>query len=307
MISELRAGEKVHCAFLVRPQKIGISSNGKAFARGLLEDASGQIGFICFDGVSVDKIRAIEQPQPYIVSGAVDINKFATGEIKLQVVVQRISAVMPDDDLSQLMPQGDFDVGFYKDQLKRYVDMITSPTLRVLVDKIFTGPLYDLFVKNPAGKNYHHAYIGGLLQHSVDVTRLAVAMAEAIGNVDKNLVLAGALLHDLGKLQEISPNYGFNYTDRGRLLGHIAISALLVQSQAEQLKMPACECEQLLHILLSHHGEHENGSPVACETKEAFIVHYADELDSVMNQFKPGQNATWEFSKMLQRFLLVKN
>ena len=151
----------------------------------------------------------------------------------------------------------------------------------------------------------HHAYIGGLLQHSVDVTGIALALAEQIGDMDKDLVIAGALLHDIGKLKEISSNIGFPYTNEGRLLGHISMSVLMVQEVATKLKIPAARVEQLQHILLSHHGDNEKGSPVSCATKEAFIVHYADEIDSIMNQFNTheGKNP-WEFNKMLQRFLL---
>ena len=143
------------------------------------------------------------------------------------------------------------------------------------------------------------------MQHSVDVAGIAVAIAEQVGDVDKDLVIAGALLHDVGKLREISSQIGFPYTNEGRLLGHITMSVLMVQEAAAKLRLPSARLEQLEHILLSHHGENEKGSPVACATREAFIVHYADEIDSIMNQFNnhEGKNP-WEFNKMLQRYLL---
>ncbi len=173
------------------------------------------------------------------------------------------------------------------------------------MENIFSGATYEKFVINPAGMRMHHAYIGGLLQHSVDVAGIAIALAEQIGDVDKDLVVAGALLHDIGKLREISSEIGFPYTNEGRLLGHIAMSVIMVQEAAARLKLPASRLEQLQHILLAHHGENEKGSPVACATKEAFIVHYADEIDAIMNQFevREGKGA-WEFNKMMQRFLL---
>lgn len=303
MISELKIGQKIHAAFLVRVQKIGISSNGKSFARGLLEDASGTIGFICFDQDAVDKLRLVEQPVPFVIAGGVDVNKFSE-EMKLQIMVQKVSDLMPEDDISHLVPVGDFDHEAYEAQLKRYIEMIKSPVIRTLAGNIFTGQIYDAFVKNPAGMRLHHAYLGGLLQHSVDVTRLALAMADAIGGLDRDLVIAGALLHDIGKLREISAEMGFPYTTEGRLLGHITMSAMMVQRQADALKMPASTTEQLLHIIVSHHGDKEKGSPISCETKEAFVVHYADELDATMNQFKPAKEDTWNFNKMLQRYLL---
>ncbi len=303
MISEFTVGQKVHAALLVRIQKIGISSNGKPFARGLLEDASGQVGFICFDEETVNKLRLIEQPVPYVIAGTVDVNKFSA-EMKLQITVQKISDLMPEDDISHLLPVGDFNKAEYETLLKKFINMVKSPVMRTLLENIFQGQIYDQFLKNPAGMRLHHAYLGGLFQHSIDVTKLAVAMGEQIGGVDKDLLIAGSLLHDIGKLREISADFGFPYTTEGRLVGHIAITAIMVQSCAEKLKMPANTLEQLMHILLSHHGDVEKGSPVECETKEAFIVHYADELDSVMNQFKTAKNDTWTYNKMLQRYLL---
>jgi 3'-5' exoribonuclease len=173
------------------------------------------------------------------------------------------------------------------------------------LETIFSGNLYDKFIMNPAGMRMHHAYIGGLLQHSVDVAGIAIALAEQIGNVDKDLVVAGALLHDIGKLREISSQIGFPYTNEGRLLGHIAMSIIIVQEAAAKLKLPAARLEQLQHILLSHHGDNEKGSPVECATKEAFIVHYADEIDAIMNQFETYDDKNpWEYNKMMQRYLL---
>ena len=121
----------------------------------------------------------------------------------------------------------------------------------------------------------------------------------------KDLVVAGALLHDVGKLREISSQIGFPYTNEGRLLGHIAMSVMMVQEAAAKLKLPQARLEQLQHILLSHHGDNEKGSPVVCATKEAFIVHYADEIDAIMNQFETyDDKSPWEFNKMMQRYLL---
>ena len=176
----------------------------------------------------------------------------------------------------------------------------------MLLETIFSGATYERFVTNPAGMRMHHAYLGGLLQHSVDVTGLAVSLAEQIEGVDKDLVIAGALLHDIGKIREISAEIGFPYTSEGRLLGHITMSCMMVQEAAAKLRLPSSRLEQLQHILLSHHGDNEKGSPVACSTREAFVVHYADEINAVMHQFDvhDGKSA-WEFNRMLGRNILV--
>ncbi len=303
MINDFKAGIKICQAAIVRVQKIANASNGKLFARGMLEDNSGRIPFICFDGASVDRLQTVESPTAFMVSGAVDINKFAN-DMSLQVVAQKFEDVLPSDDISHLLPKGDFDIEAYKVKLTDFIRSVRSPLIRSLLENIFSGAVYDKFVLNPAGTRMHHAYLGGLLQHSVDVAALASAMADQIGNVDKDLVIAGALLHDVGKLKEISSQLGFPYTDEGRLLGHIAMSAMMVQDAAIKLKIPNARIEQLLHILLSHHGDNEKGSPIACVTREAFIVHYADEVNAIMNQFDTNDGqSTWEYNKMLQRNL----
>jgi putative nucleotidyltransferase with HDIG domain len=173
-----------------------------------------------------------------------------------------------------------------------------------LLVKIFSEPFLSAFCKNPAGMKMHHAYMGGLLKHTVDVTKLALAIAEAEGGADKDMVIAGALLHDIGKVKEISSGVGFPYTTEGRLLGHISISAQMVKKTAEEMSLPWSQVQFLEHVILSHHGEQDKGSPVACATKEAFIVHYADEIDAVLNQFAdPDRHHSWTFNKMLQRYL----
>lgn len=304
MIKDFKAGAKIIQPALVRVQKIGNSSNGGVFARGLLEDNSGRIPFICFEAGLVDKLRQLEGVEAFMISGAVDINKFSN-DMALQVVVQKFDNLLPEDDITNLLPKGNFNEQEYITRLQNLIKTVRNPGLRALLETIFSGNLYDKFIMNPAGMRMHHAYIGGLLQHSVDVAGIAIALAEQIGNVDKDLVVAGALLHDIGKLREISSQIGFPYTNEGRLLGHIAMSIIIVQEAAAKLKLPSARLEQLQHILLSHHGDNEKGSPVECATKEAFIVHYADEINAIMNQFDTYDDKNpWEYNKMMQRYLL---
>ena len=307
MLSELRAGQAVlRQAALVRVQKVGVTSKGGVFARGILEDNSGHVAFICFEAALAEKMRGLEGPTAFLVSGSVDINKIAN-DMSLQLLVNGLAELVPGDDISNLVPTGDFDVEAYKNKLMNYIKAIHTPTLRRLLETMFSGNLYDAFVHNPAGMKLHHAYIGGLLQHSIDVTDLAVAMADRIEGVDKDLVIAGALLHDIGKVKEISSEIGFPYTNAGRFMGHIAMTSMMVQEAAIKLNIPAQRLEQLQHILLSHHGENEKGSPVACATREAFIVHYADEINAIMNQFEQREGkGAWEYNRMLGRNLLME-
>lgn len=304
MFKDYKAGDRLTQAALVRVQRVGNSNNGGVFARGLLEDNSGRIPFICFDGATVEKLRSLEGPQALMIYGAVDVNKLAN-DGSLQVLIQRVEALLPNDDITYLLPYGKFNHEEYKLKLNNYIKTVRTPAIRRLLTEIFAGETLEKFIKNPAGMKMHHAYLGGLLQHSVDVCGLAVAMASQIDKVDMDLVIAGSLLHDIGKLKEISAQIGFPYTDSGRLLGHISMSALFVQEVALQLHIPTNHLDQLLHILLSHHGEQEKGSPVPCATREAFIVHYADEINAIMNQYDTyEEKSPWEFNAMLHRYIM---
>ena len=151
MIKDFKAGIKVCQAVLVRVQKVGNSSNGGVFARGMLEDNSGRIAFICFDAVLVDKLRELEGPTAFMMGGNVDINKF-NNDMTLQVVIQRLENLLPQDDISNLLPHGDFDVEAYKTKLANYIKAVRTPGLRMLLETIFSGATYERFVTNPAGR-----------------------------------------------------------------------------------------------------------------------------------------------------------
>ena len=152
-----------------------------------------------------------------MVGGMVDINKFSN-DMTLQLVLQRMEEIMPEDDITHLLPNGDFDHQEYENKLQKLIKGVMTPGIRLILENIFSGTLYDKFLINPAGMRLHHAYIGGLLQHSVDVAGIAQSLADRIGGVDKDLIVAGALLHDIGKIREISSDIGFPYTMEGRLL-----------------------------------------------------------------------------------------
>ena len=160
-----------------------------------------------------------------------------------------------------------FDHEAYKDKFDRLIKSVLTPGLRLVLDSVFEGAVYEQFLRNPAGMRLHHAYIGGLLQHSVDVAVLATAMAESIGGVDKDLIVAGALLHDVGKLREISASMGFPYTTEGSFLGHISMSAAIVQEAAAKARVTGPKLQQLLHIILSHHGDRKKARLLPVQPK----------------------------------------
>lgn len=308
MLAQFRVGDEIRHSVLMRLQKAGQSSNGGVFARGTVEDNSGSVNFICFDKDAVERIKEINGATPVVIFGVVQADRYS-GEGAIQIQVRRTEPVNDEDDLSHLLPYTPKNINEYKGYLEGLVAGIAKDHLRELLRQVLSGNTYTSYVKHTAAMKMHHAYIGGLLEHSVDVARLAKAMALEIGDVDVDMVVTGALLHDIGKIDELSSEMGFEYTDSGRLIGHVSLGAILIERLiAGQASFPEQDREELLHILLSHHGKVENGAPVACVTKESFIVHYADELNSILSQFVPqsGQDKTnWRYTKMLGRYIRI--
>jgi 3'-5' exoribonuclease len=292
----------------MRLQKAGQSSNGGVFARGTVEDNSGALSFICFDKETVETLKEINGATPIVIFGVVQADRYGSGGA-VQIQVRRTEPVTDDDDLSHLLPYTPKNIDEYKGYLEGLIAAVGKEHLQNLLRQVLSGKTYNSYVKHTAAMKLHHAYIGGLLEHSVDVARLAKAMATEIGDVDVDLVVTGALLHDVGKLDELSSEMGFEYTDLGRMIGHVSLGAMLIeQIIAQQNDFPTQDRQELLHILLSHHGKVENGAPVACVTKESFIVHYADELNSILSQFGDNDGKTnWRYAKMLNRYIRVNH
>ena len=308
-LAELRVGNRLEKQeAILWVQKSSQSANGSWFVRGTLEDPSGAMGFICFNADSVARIKELTEAVPAVVSGQVQADRYG-GEGKLQFLADYIDLLPPGKDVSHLLPAASKDMEEYKKKFLKLVAQISRPPLRELLGEIFSGSRWERFIRNPAAKRFHHAYIGGLLEHSVDVAEMALAVAATVPGVDRDMVIAGALLHDIGKTEEISADIGFSYTEAGHLVGHITAGALIIDAAALQVQfLSEAERKSLLHIVLSHHGSRDKGSPIGCATREAVIVHYADELNAVLQQFvetAEKEGAGWNFNKMMGSMIRV--
>ena len=308
-LAELRVGNRLDKQEVILwVQKSSQSANGSWFVRGSVEDQSGSMGFICFNAESVARVKELTEAVPAVVSGQIQADRYG-GEGKLQFLADYVDLLPPGKDVSHLLPVTSKDREVYKKKFLKLVAEISRPPLRELLGEIFSGSRWEQFLRNPAAKRFHHAYIGGLLEHTVDVAETAMAIAATMPGIDRDMVIAGALLHDIGKTEEISSDIGFSYTDTGHLMGHITAGVLLVESAAKKVQyLSEVERKSLIHIILSHHGEREKGSPVCCATREAVVVHYADEINAVLQQFdettdKDAQG--WSHNKMLGRMIRV--
>lgn len=308
-LAELRVGNKLDKQEVILwVQKSSQSATGSWFVRGSVEDPSGSMGFICFNAESVARVKELASAVPAIVTGQIQADRYG-GDGKLQFLIDVIELIPAGTDVSHLLPVTSKDVEVYKKKFAALVTQVKRPPLRELLHEVFSGSRWEQFVRNPAAKSFHHAYIGGLLEHSVDVAETAVAIAATVPGTDRDMVIAGALLHDIGKTEEISSDIGFSYTENGHLLGHIMAGVLVVEAAASKVQfLSESDRKSALHIILSHHGSREKGSPVNCATQEAVIVHYADELNAVLQQFaeneKEGQG--WVFNKMMGHMIRVR-
>jgi 3'-5' exoribonuclease len=189
---------------------------------------------------------------------------------------------------------------------------VANPDLRRLMERLFSGSLLEQFCTAPAAKKMHHAYIGGLLEHTLSVAGMAKKTCDHYGELDRDLLISGALVHDIAKTREFSYEAPpFDYTDSGRLLGHLVLGVEMVREAARELNGPAPKTlDALCHLILSHHGRHEFGAPVLPMTPEAIMLHHLDDMDAKMNYIGQLRNNMEEsgwtgYQRPLERFLFL--
>ena len=172
-------------------------------------------------------------------------------------------------------------------QIRALVGETRDPFVRALLEAFLDdAPLADAFQKAPAAKSIHHAFAGGLCLHTLSVMQLGLRVCEQYPELDRDLVLAGCMLHDFGKAREISPEEGFEYTDEGRLVGHLIVVCQLIREKAARIPDFPRELEwKITHLVAAHHGKLEYGSPKEPVTLEAQIVHAVDDIDTRVSSF----------------------
>lgn len=174
-----------------------------------------------------------------------------------------------------------------KDEFLSRMNRIDDSNLKKLVEIIFTGERFEKYINVPAGKSWHHSYIHGLLEHTLEIIKICDLMCDIHPEINRDILICGAMLHDFGKTEELSYEPVFEYTDKGKLLGHIVISAMIVNEEAKKIKdFPEDLKDCLLHVILSHQGKLEYASPVVPKTLEAIALYQADELSAKVNAYK---------------------
>jgi 3'-5' exoribonuclease len=191
-------------------------------------------------------------------------------------------------DFTDYLPKTTKDIGELWQTLAEFVATFQNPHLKALVELFMADPeIAERYRNAPAAKTLHHAYIGGLLDHVVSLFRSCDLICRNYPQVNRDLLLTGAFLHDIGKLQELAYNRAFSYTTRGQLLGHMIIELEMLQAKLAKLHDFPAELKTLLeHMIISHHGQYDFGSPKLPMFPEALMLHYLDDLDSKMEAMR---------------------
>ena len=271
----LTAGERVDAVFVLRSKEMRAARTGEAYLSLEFADRSGRVAGIMF--------RPTREAESVPVGTVVRVR----GTVTSYRGVTRISAdaVRPvaEFDRRDLVPSGPRDEQELVEELRALVRSVRDPRLGAVLRTVFGDREFMArFKEAPASQGHHHAYLGGLLEHTVSVAHLCTHLSAAYPQVNGDLLVTGALLHDIGKVDEIEVSTGIGYTDEGRLLGHVCLGERRVRAAIDGASdaFPSELATQLSHVLLSHHGEMEWGSPKRPATLEALLLHHADNLDA---------------------------
>src|SRR6266436_6568126 len=270
-------------SFVVASKQVKAKKNGEPYLALTLADRTGQIEAKMWDNVE-EFILAFEQDDFLKVKGLV--NKYKN---RFQLTIHKLRRMEEADiDFTDYLPKTTKDIGELWRTLTEFVATFQNPHLKSLVELFMAdSEIAERYRNAPAAKTLHHAYIGGLLDHVVSLFRSCDLLSQNYPQVNRDLLLTGAFLHDIGKIQELTYNRAFSYSTRGQLLGHMIIELEMLQAKLAQLPGFPDELKILLeHMIISHHGQYDFGSPKLPMFPEALMLHYLDDLDSKMEAMR---------------------
>ena len=282
-VADLQPDQIVHGSFLVAHKDIRQKKSGDPYLSLVLCDRTGELDAKMWDNAG-EVLDAFQRDDFVRVKGLLQIF-----QNRPQLTLHKIQLV-PDAevDVSDFFPASKRDRDEMFGELQGFIAGMTNPHLKALLEAIFADPAVALAYRTaPAAKSVHHAWIGGLIEHVLSLCHLARHTAAHYTDIDFDLLLAGVLLHDIGKIYELSYTRSFAYSSEGQLLGHIVIGLRMVDEKLRQMPdFPGPLRDLLLHLILSHHGELEFGSPKVPVFPEALLLHHLDNMDSKMEAMR---------------------
>lgn len=310
-IKDIEDGQFVEGQFLVKEMSRAETRNNKPYLMLSIMDNSGEIDCRLWDNAD----QLINECRPGNIIALTGQAQAYKGTLQIKIDTLR-AMDRSSVDMGRFMPAAPENIQQMVLETGALAESVQNPKLRKLLTNFFkNNGFLERFQQAPAAKNMHHAYIGGLLEHTLSVTRLADMLAGFYKTLDRDLMIAGALLHDIGKMEEFDySSYPFNYTDQGRLVGHLVIGVEMLRDNIRTIKdFPEELATRLQHLILSHHGQHEYGSPALPMMAEAFVLNFIDDMDAKVQYLKqagerlPGDDYQWtDYQRMFERFLYVK-
>lgn len=312
-VEQIQAGDRIDDVFLVDSCQRRTTKNGKDYLRLALTDRTGTIeGVMWDDAMEKSPASATLADGDYArVEAQAQVSRYSN---KLELVV---SSVEREDagalDPAAFLPTTSRDIGELREELLVICRQVDNAHLRRLLLNLFEDDDFlDAYSRAPAAKNYHHAYIGGLLEHSVAVANLAGVFCSLYPTLDRSLLVTGALLHDVGKVREFDYAGRIDYSTEGRLKGHIVIgNEIVMEAMAAIDGFPDDLKLHLSHLVLSHQGEPEFGAAVKPKTQEAVVLNILDNADAKVNGFleiakKYKDGTEWtDFQSMFKDYLYL--
>ena len=306
-VSDLTSEQNITTFLLVCEKEVRSTKEGKPYLRLELGDRTGTIESRMWDQIEV-VARDVDREDIVKVQGRVEIYRG-----KPQFSVQQMRKAKPEEiDIADFLPSTKEDVDKLYKQLLAEAESIKNPWLKKLSTSILNdSKVVSRYKRAPAAKVMHHAYLGGLLEHVVGLCGLAHQIAEHYPELDLDLLLTACILHDVGKLDELCYDRAISYTTEGQLLGHIVMEIETVTKAIEKIEgFPAPLKTVVQHLLISHHGHYEFGSPKLPMIREALVFHYMDDLDSKLAAaraamtMESGDEMWSAYSSALQRKFL---
>ena len=309
-VAELQVGERIVGTYAAKSRSLAsFKSKPGQYLSLTLADSTGEITARMWDGA--------EEAAALFAEGDAVTVRAVVEEYRgqKQLVIERLKAAEQDEmDAADLVPKSGRDIRALRERLLETVASLTNPHLKALLEGFFSDEQFvDTFCRAAGAKSLHHSHLGGLVEHTVGVLEILETVARVHPELDRDLLMAGALLHDLGKVTELECNASIEYTDAGRLVGHTVLTDRMVNRAIDRIEgFPEELANRLTHLLLSHHGQREYGAPVLPMTAEACALHYADNLDAHVQYFgqviADGQasGSHWsDYQRLFERYIYV--
>ncbi len=295
-IKDFKEGDRIFDIYLCKHKQSAVTKNGKPYENVILQDKTGTIDAKVWEpnNPGIAEYDAMDYIEVYG-----EVNNFQGA---LQVNVKRIRVCSEEEfNPADYLPVSSKGIDTMYKELKGIIATIQNPYLRQLLEAFFVKDeaFVKAFCNSSAAKMVHHGFVGGLLEHTLGVTKLCDYYCTAYPILKRDLLLTAAMFHDIGKIKEISPFPENDYTDDGQLLGHIVMGSQMVAEKAASIPgFPHGILSQIQHCILAHHGKYEYGSPKLPALIEALALNYADDTDAKLETFKEilennSENAGW--------------